>query len=313
MPKKIIYFLITFFSLGVVLLFLFYRSFNPDLVLFANDGPLPLNLHPSLEGKAGLTGVWFDFYWLGLNGGTFNLGPYEIFRALTGAMFAANWAVPFVLFLLGLSAAVWGWKMRLGKGLVIIMAFAAMLNSTYFSHACWGLPGPALLAAYLLLAIGFVTSRLNALSLVFSGLCLGLAVAFVPDIGAFYSLYFAVYVVFLSLLEKGKISKRLGLGIFRVGIIAVIAIFASWRTLDVMVNTQIKGIVGMAQDATTKAQNGILPRNGVCRRWKRFVCWCLDFLVIGWIHPKEEIIGVKSVALRVMSSINRALLVIPGG
>jgi hypothetical protein len=253
MPKKITYPLITFFSLGVVLLILFYRSLNPDLVLFSNDGPLPLNIHPSLEGKTGLMGLWFDFYWLGVNGGTFNFAPYEIFRAVMGAMFAAKWAVPFILILVGLSAAIWGWQMRLGRS-VMLFAFAVMLNSTFFTYACWGLPGHALLVVYPLLAIAFITYFQGWFRFIFAGVSIGLGVASIPDIGAIYSLYFGAYVIVLSLLEKGKLSKRLGLGILRVGIVALIAVFASWRTLDVMINTQIKGVVGTAQDERTKEQ-----------------------------------------------------------
>lgn len=243
------------FLIGTAILIgLFWRSFQSDLVLFANDGSFGMNTHPALEAWSGIKGAWFDFYWLGLNGGQFTFGLGEIFRAVIGSLQSTKWSTPFALFILYGAGCIYGRALRLNQ-LAIILGVAVLLNGTLFSLGCWGLVGPIYLFAYLLLGLAALFKNINWFSLIFLGLCLGLGINQVPDVGAFFSLYIAAYVFYLSWLtrNKGKVAT-IGLGMLRVGVVALFAALASWQTVQTMVSLQIKGIVGTSQDTQSKSQ-----------------------------------------------------------
>src|SRR5690349_13195948 len=57
--------------LAGLLLVLFHASFDPDKVLFSNDGPLGAQVAEYSRSPEGFSGVWQDLNWLGKEGGSF--------------------------------------------------------------------------------------------------------------------------------------------------------------------------------------------------------------------------------------------------
>src|SRR5437016_6927560 len=62
--------LLSFACIAAVLLFLFHSSFDPDKVLFSNDGPLGAKNSTFSRLPAGFHGVWQDLNWIGKDGGS---------------------------------------------------------------------------------------------------------------------------------------------------------------------------------------------------------------------------------------------------
>src|SRR5438132_7962351 len=92
--------------LGLCLAILFYRSFDPDEVVFSNDGPLgglkaELNRMPSV-----LFGAWHDINWIGSQSPTPALNVTSALRLLCGPVLFAKIFAPFAMFFLGIAAGV---------------------------------------------------------------------------------------------------------------------------------------------------------------------------------------------------------------
>src|SRR4026209_1096816 len=87
-----------------VLLVLFFRSFNPALVQFSNDGPLGSTAAAAIQPTSSFTGVWSDLNWLGANAGSHLTSPSYLLLWLLGPVGFAKFYGPTTLLLLGLGA-----------------------------------------------------------------------------------------------------------------------------------------------------------------------------------------------------------------
>ena len=65
------WFIIALVCLLAALVVFFAPSFNPDKVLFANDGPLGAAMAKSIQPPDSMRGVWLDLNWIGNAGGTY--------------------------------------------------------------------------------------------------------------------------------------------------------------------------------------------------------------------------------------------------
>jgi hypothetical protein len=105
-----------------------------------------------------------------------------------------------------------------------------------------------------------------------AGFAVGLGVMEAYDIGALFSLAVAAFVVAQALANDGPRARRALHGVARLALVAGCAGFIAATTLLTLVVTQVKGVVGMAQDDETRT-----------RRWNEATQWSI---------PKREALGI---------------------
>jgi hypothetical protein len=247
--------------LAFILGLLFYRSFLPENVAFSNDGPLGGLVEAQNQVLGLLTGGWFDLNSIGSNVGTLPPSISSLLVFAIGPIAFAKFYPPAALFILGLGAWFFFRQLKLSPLAATLGALAAMLNSTFFSDACWGVASHEIAAGLCFSALGLVAantqetrSPLLWTRLALAGLCVGMNVIEAADIGALYSLFVAAFVFYKMLVvEEGTVVKKMAMGVSSVAIVAVFAGFIALQTVLGLVGTQIQGIAGTGQDAETKA------------------------------------------------------------
>ena len=273
--------LLTFIGLlAAVLGALFFRSLNPDLVAFSNDGPLGAATAAMNRMPATLTGYWQDLNSVGTGGGTSSIEPFSLVYWGLGPLFMAKFFTPLTLGFLGLGGWFFLRQLRLSPMAAMLGALAAVLNSAFFSAACWGLGSQEFAMGMNLLALGLVVSnaaetpwKIRWPRYALAGLCVGMNVIEAADIGALYSILTALFVFYKSLVEPGSgFFTRAVRGVGRVTVVALFAGFIAFQTVISLVGTEIHGIAGTAQDSETKAQH-----------WD----WATQ-----WSLPKKETLGL---------------------
>lgn len=246
----------TVLILGLVVAALFWRSWLPGQVMFANDAPLGLlSCHKEFFLDT-FTGTWTDINWVGSQapGALPNLSALVFY--LAGPVGMVKFNAAFALFVLGLS----GWfalrQFGLGALASLLGGLAFALNSSAFSNACWGLPAWAYARAMALVALGLLAKTQGSgwARAALAGGALGLGVADGFDSGAIFSLYVAAFVVFQALATPGRSVPQMGRGIARVGVVAICAMLVAAQVLITLVGTQIKGVEGTRQDRESKEQ-----------------------------------------------------------
>ena len=144
--------------------YLFHNSFNADLTLFSNDGPLAQQLAEWYNLPEGFTGMWMDSNWLGYSLGPATISPASIILAVLGGLYYSKLVVPICLLLLGLSAWVFGRASGFSRGVCILVGLAAMLNMNTVSHGGWGLASRATTQAAIFLALACLLFRRKAIN-----------------------------------------------------------------------------------------------------------------------------------------------------
>ena len=266
--------------LAAVLAVLFWRSFLPDYVHFSNDGPLGAQNAAWLEMPGGITGMWVDLNYLGQSGGAATPNISGILHMLLSPGGYARFYSPIGLFILGLCAWLFFRQLKLSPLASILGAFAAMLNSTYFSTACWGLASQQIGVGMCFLALALVVGRSPAMPrsvrwtrLALAGLCVGLNVMEAADIGALLSMLTALFIFVHALTEgEGAAFQKAIRGASRVAIVAIFAVFIAFQAVLSLTGIAIQGVSGAAQDTESKAA-----------RWD----WATQ-----WSLPKAETFGL---------------------
>lgn len=243
--------------LGVPLLILFFKSLNPNLVVFSNDGPLgglmaSLNRMPAV-----LTGAWHDLNWLGSESPTPAINVTSMLRLITGPIVFSKLFAPLALLILGISA--WAYFRALGfrQSSSLLAGFAASLSSHFFSTACWGVASQVIAFGMIFLALGLLSDNSSPrrwVKLVLAGLLVGMNIMEAYDIGAIFSVLVASYVVYVQWQTGGPISTRLSSGLVRTAVVALFAAFLASEALLSLVGTQIKGVSTANVDSTPQAK-----------------------------------------------------------
>ena len=266
--------------LVVVLAVMFWRSFLPDYVHFSNDGPLGQQNVDWLKLPGAMTGTWDDLNDVGFAGGAFTPGVTAFIKFALGPVGYAKFLAPVALFIMGMGAWMFFRALKLSSLAAIFGALAAMLSSTFFAGACWGIASMeiALGMGFLALALAMANTPetpwlVRWARLALAGLCVGINVMEAADVGALVSMFIAVFVFFKPLVdEEGVVAGKIARGIGRVAVVAVFAGFIAMQTVLSLVGTSIQGIAGTAQDAEPKAQH-----------WD----WATQ-----WSLPKMETLGI---------------------
>ncbi|MDR3573841.1 MAG: hypothetical protein P4L50_08270, partial [Anaerolineaceae bacterium] len=195
---------------AIVLVVMFWRSFLPDYVFFNNDGPLGVQNAAWVKMPAGVTGMWVDLNYLGNSGGAYTPSLTAMFHSLFSPLFYAKFFQMFDLFIVALGTWMLFRALKLSPLASTLGALAAMLNSTYFSTACWGVGTQEIAVGMnsfaLALIVGCSSSTpivVRWVRLMLAGMCVGVNVMEASDIGALYSLLVALF-VFVHALADGE-------------------------------------------------------------------------------------------------------------
>lgn len=261
--------------LTAVLLLLFCRSFAPSETLFSNDGPLATLAADSRQMPETFSGGWEDLNSLGLRSGGAQPNITYALLWLLGPVAFSKFYAPITLLILGLGAWTCFRQFKLEAPVCLIGALAALLNTTFFSAACWGVASHAITVGMVFLAVGALadtTSPRRWLRVIMAGLAVGMAVMEGSDIGALFSMYVALFAMYQAWTAEGPRIRNLTTGAVRVGLVAVFAALLAAQAIDVLVATQIQGVSGAGQDTRSKEQ-----------RWD----WATQ-----WSFPKKETLGI---------------------
>ena len=250
-------FLIVLVCLLGVLALLFYRSFIPNQVIFSNDGPLGAISADEAAMPAGFFGIWQDLNWLGNEGVSASPGFSTLMSCLLQPQGYAKFFAPIAFLVLGLSAWIFFRQLKLAPMACIIAALATALNGDFFSIGCWGIVAqPVCLAANFLAlaALANPSARQPWLRIILAGLAVGMGVTEGFDVGAIFSLFVAAFVLFQSLNTPNPLptGKKVGWGIVRITVVALFAAFIATHAIHTLVETQVKGVVGVQQEEGTK-------------------------------------------------------------
>lgn len=243
-------------ALVVVLGWLFRESFNGDMALFANDGPLglaaaamyrdPFNPRSPLQ-------IWADLNWVGMYGGTNPLPFTTALFTLLNARDFVSFAPP--LMCLWLGVCVWLFFRALGfrPAVGALGGLAAALNGDFFSYAAWGLPSLTACVAGVFLALAAIATpwRRPWLRWPLAGVALGCALMEGFDNGAIFSLYVAAFAVAWAWFGRRPEApvRALAGGGAGVAVIAVVAAVTAAHILLMLVTTQIQGVGVAKRDA----------------------------------------------------------------
>ncbi len=254
---------------------LFYAVFLPGEILFSNDGPLSQAVAQCHQLPSRFFGCWDDLIFLGIRGGP---APPDIslgLRWLLGPVWFSKFYAFISLLLLGLCAWYFFRQSRLNPTACVLGGLAAILNSTFFSVACWGVAAHVLAAAMMFLALGLLTDpnpRGRWLRVILAGFAVGMDVCEGADVGAILSLYVAAFIAYQAFTAEGSRIKNLAMGLVRLVVVVACAGFLAAQAIYGLVDTSIKGITGEEQGTQTKAEH-----------WN----WATQ-----WSLPKKEGLGL---------------------
>jgi hypothetical protein len=261
--------------LVVLLGLLFWDGLLPGRTVFSNDGPLGQMMAHCGDLPSDFTGFWHDLNWLGAAGPSAAPTISNTLSVICGKVIFSKIYPLFSLLFLGLSAWFCFRQWKFAPLACMVGGIAAALNSDFFSTACWGVAAQPLCFGCCFLALGALadeTSPRHWLRVAAAGFAVGMGVMEAFDIGAIFSLAVAAFVVFQALAGEGTGVQKLGRGIGRLAVVVVFSGFIAASAVSTLVSTQIKGVAGMGQDVTSKAQ-----------RWDEATQWSM---------PKGETLSI---------------------
>ena len=254
----------------LVLVLLLGGALLPGQTLFSNDGPLGQQMAQCHRMPDRFWGCWLD-----LN----NVG-FAATAAAPSITFDFLWIVGPILFsklyalvsLLTLGLCAWCFlrQSKLSAPACILGGFAAMLNSTFFSVACWGVGAHDITAGMTFLALAALVDTEAPgrwIRAALAGMAVGMAVAEGADVGAIYSLFVAAFILYQMWASNESAMKRVAGGLGRLVLVVLCAGFLAAQSIHGLIDTSILGVKGAQQDVQTKAQ-----------RWDWATQWSLSEL-----------------------------------
>ena len=258
-----------------VLVILLYSAFLPDHVLASNDGPLGERMSAAHRLPSRFAGCWEDLNNIGFNGGVASLSISSGLQWLLGPIWFAKFYAFISLLILGVGAWCFFRQSRLTPAACILGGLAAILTSTFFSLAAWGLGAEVIAIGMAFLALAGLTdndSPQRWLLWILAGFAVGMDVVEGADVGVLFSILVAIFAMYQAVIAEGNRIRNMAAGLGRLSLIVLCAAFIAVQTVLSLLSTSVEGIAGTQQDAQTKAQ-----------RWN----WATQ-----WSLPKTETLGL---------------------
>ena len=219
--------------LAAVLAAVFGRSFVPEYALFSNDGPLGAMASQAQFKWSNFHGVWQDLNSIGSQGISNNPSVHEAIDLALDYVAWAKFFAPLALLILGLAAGFFFRRLGLSNLACMLGALAAMLNTGFFSAACWGVASQSICIASCFVALGLVVREeepFHWARVVLAGLAVGMGVVEGYDIGALFSMCVALFVLVQPWLTPGAPVRRVVGGMSRLLVIACFAFLMAFQT-----------------------------------------------------------------------------------
>ncbi|HUD46676.1 MAG TPA: hypothetical protein VMR33_07590 [Candidatus Baltobacteraceae bacterium] len=230
--------------LGGTFAVLCHEGFLPYEVFWANDSALGAMKNSSARLPGMFTGYWSDFWWLG--GAVPSTSPSlsSLFASILSPEHYLKVYAPLTMVFLGCCVWFFFRQLRFAPMVCVIAGLGAGLNMHFFSNACWGLGTWVVSAAMVFVALGIIVSpdiRQLWIKGVLAGLAVGMVVMEGFDVGAIFSIYVGIFVVFYFLTAESNPGKG-ALKALEAGMLVVVfAFFISASTLYTLVGTQLTG------------------------------------------------------------------------
>lgn len=253
--------------LGAALAVLFFKSFLPHQILFANDGPLGAMVAECNRLPGRFFGTWRNISWIGseapsaaptVSAMLITLFPPALFLKIYG---------PATLFFVGFSAWVFFRQLQFNPMVCVLGGIAAGLNMHFFSIACWGLGAWNMSAGMIFLALAALSAKSikqTWAKAVLAGLAVGMNLMEGFDVGAIMSIYFGLFVLFRAFSEESGLARKTLTAILTELLVVFFAGLIAAHTIVSLIGTQIEGVAGTQQDVETKE-----------RRWNFATQWSL--------------------------------------
>ncbi len=259
----------------VTLSLLFHGVFLPGHTLFSNDGPLARLITASHKLPERFTGCWYDLNSVGFREpGAMPDISYGLLLLLKPLAFS-RFYVMVALVILGLGAWCFFRQCGLAPPACILGGFAAVLNSDFFSDACWGTAGHCIAIGMTFFALAALVDKSSPrrwLRVILAGLAVGMAVTEGADVGAIFSVYVAAFIIYGAWLQPGSRAANVAAGTGRVALVAICAALVSAQAISELVATNVI-------DVTTPKSSV----NSPAERWD----WATQ-----WSLPKQETLSL---------------------
>jgi hypothetical protein len=284
-----------------ILAILFFRSFNPNLIQFSNDGPYGTVASADAAYPQVITGCWQDLNSVGTPLPAPGPSISTAFRICVSPLLFSRFYCPFVLLVLGVCSWFAFRLLGLPPAAACLVSLATMLNSSYFSTGCWGIGSVVVTIGATFVAIGLVASprfRRQWTTYIFAGFAIGMGVMEGYDVGALYSVCLAALIFYLTIMErilpdsslatktsdgeksaalsgsnqKPAIASTAFKTIARVAIVGICAGIVAAHSVSSLVSTQIKGVAGVGEEKQSEAE-----------RWS---------FATQWSMPKREALAI---------------------
>jgi Predicted membrane protein len=266
----------------IILSVLFRYNYLPGFTLASNDGPIGTLNSASRKLPDEFFGGWQDLNSVGIREGAWPGISWCLFWLL-GPVGYSKLLAPVGLLLLGLGGWTFFRTMRFAPTACILGGLAAMLNSGFFSVACWGVVAHTITIAMTFFAMAALVSAKNATSMIqkwvrvaLAGMAVGMGVAEGADVGAIFSVYVAIFAMFLAWNSEGPALPKLAMGAVKVGVVALFAVFLAAQPISTLIATAVKGVAGTKQDEKAKQERWIY-----CSQWSLPKSEALCLLVPG--------------------------------
>ncbi len=195
--------------------------------------------------------------WLG---GAVHLSLTFALKPLSRA-FLSSWEhylkvyAPLTMVFMGCCAWFFFRQLRFAPIVCVIGGLGAGLNMHFFSNACWGLGTWEVSAAMVFVALGILVSpdiRQLWIKAVLAGFSVGMVVMEGFDVGAIFSIYVGIFLLFYFLTSESRpvrgALKAVGIG----ALVVICAVLISASTLYTLVGTQLTGTGGAGQSEVDK-------------------------------------------------------------
>ena len=242
--------------LAGVLGVLFYNSFDWDMALHSNDGPLGAQMNKS-NAPAGQFPGHLEQSLLAGHVRRELFSQHDRRPPVHGAARPiSTWAPPSPCSSWGASAWLFFRTLGFGAMASVLGGVAMALNGNIFSHACWGLISRSLSLAPIFLAMAALVSASKgraALKTILAGLAVGLSVTEGGDNGALFSIYVAAFAFYLKFIQDGPAPARIARGAGTVLVVAVAAGVLAAQSLSIFGSLALKN-KGVVQEMQSKAE-----------------------------------------------------------
>jgi hypothetical protein len=247
----------------------------PGYTVSSNDGPLGALKAESHRLPREFFGGWQDLNTIGTRGGGSSPNISYTLLWVLGPVLYSKFYAPVALLILGLGAWTFFRAMKFAPLACVLGGLAAMLNSGFFSVACWGIAAHTItvgMSFFALAALADTTSPRRWVRVALAGLAVGMGVCEGADVGAMFSGFAALFVIYQAWSSEGPVAKRLSVGFARVAVVALLAFFLAAQAVSGLVAFAITGAAGTQQDKQSRAA-----------RW--------DFAT-QWSLPKKEALAM---------------------